>query len=69
MLEHNHILTASPNTTRQMVGHKLKDPIFDDMIDNMHRAKVKHVNVMKILRETVGGQENMTMSERDIQNR
>jgi hypothetical protein len=52
-----------------MTSHKLKEPGMGEMIDNMHRAKVKHVNIMKVMRETVGGQENLNMTERDIQNR
>jgi hypothetical protein len=63
------MLTPSPSVTRQMGGHKLKEPAMDDMINVMQKAKLKHVSVMKVLRESVGGQENMDITERDIQNR
>jgi len=69
VLEHNHILTPSPSVTRQMTGHKLKEPAMDDMINVLHMSKVKHVNVMRVLKEQVGGQESMNITERDIQNR
>jgi phage terminase large subunit-like protein len=68
-LVHNHVLGHSPSQTKHMTSHKLKEPGMGEMIDNMHRAGVKHVNIMKVMRETVGGQQNMNMTERDIQNR
>ena len=52
-----------------MTGHKLKEPAMDDMINVLHMSKVKHVNVMRVLKEQVGGQESMNITERDIQNR
>ena len=69
ILEHNHTLTKSPTLTRQMRSHKLKDTPIDDMVDAMHRANVKHVHVMNILRDQVGGSENLNVAERDLQNR
>ena len=61
--------TPSRSVTRQMTGHKLKEPAMDDMINVLHMSKVKHVNVMRVLKEQVGGQESMNITERDIQNR
>jgi hypothetical protein len=69
VLEHNHVLTQSPSAVKQMRAHKLKDTPMDDMIDAMHRANIRHVNVMNVLRDSVGGSENLNMTERDIQNR
>lgn len=69
VLEHNHMLHPSPSMTKRMRSHKMKDPAMDEMIDVMHRAKVNHVHVMSILRESVGGSENLNLTERDVQNR
>ena len=55
--------------TRQMSGHKMKEPVMDDMINIMQKAKIGHVNVMNVLRQSVGGSENLNLTERDIQNR
>ena len=63
------MLYNSPTTTRQMQSHKLKDPAMMDFVDDMHRAKVKHVQVVRVLSAAVGGQENLPMGERDLQNR
>ena len=69
VLEHNHLLTRSPRMTRQMSGHKMKEPVMDDMINIMQKAKIGHVNVMNVLRQSIGGSENLNLTERDIQNR
>lgn len=69
VLEHNHKLTRTPKMTNRMRAHKLKDPAMEKIIETMHRAKVKHVNVMSVLKQSVGGSENLNMTERDVQNR
>ena len=69
VLEHNHVLTESPSITKHMKAHKLKDKVMDEFVDVMHRARVKHVNVMNILRESVGGSKKLPFTERDIQSR
>mgnify|MGYP000958476779 CR=1 FL=1 len=69
VLEHNHVLTRSPTMTKHMRSHKLRETGLCEMIDSMHRAKVSHVNVMSVLRDSVGGSANLTLSERDVQNR
>ena len=63
------MLYRSPSMTKQMSGHKLKEPAVDDMINVMHKARVSHVKVMNVLKESVGGSENLNITERDIQNR
>lgn len=69
VLEHNHMLHPSPSMIKRIKAHKMKDPAVNDMIDVMHRAKVKHVNVMSVLRKAVGGPENLNLTETDVWNR
>lgn len=69
ILEHNHILTHSPKMVKRMRAHKSKDPAFQEMVDVLLKSKVKHVEVMNVLNRTVGGNENLNMTERDVQNR
>ena len=52
-LEHNYMLYRSPSMTKQMSGHKLKEATVDDMINVMHKARVSHVKVMNVLKESV----------------
>jgi undecaprenyl pyrophosphate synthase len=69
ILEHNHTLAKSPSMTKQMGAHKMKEATVNDMIDTMHKARVGHVKVMHVLHENVGGPQNLSIMERDIQNR
>jgi hypothetical protein len=69
ILEHNHILAKSPSMTKQMGAHKMKEATVDDMIDTIHKARVSHVKVMHVLRESVGGPQNLSITECDVQNR
>jgi hypothetical protein len=55
--------------TKQMGAHKMKEAVVDDMIDTMHKARVSHVKVMHVLHKSVGGTQNLSITERDIQNR
>jgi hypothetical protein len=55
--------------TKQMGAHKMKEEVVDDMIDTMHKARVSHVKVMHVLHKSVGGTQNLSIMERDIQNR
>jgi hypothetical protein len=55
--------------TKQMSGHKMKEAAVDVMINIMHKARVSHVKVMHVLHEPVGGPQNLSITERDIQNR
>jgi hypothetical protein len=48
--------------------HKMKEAAVDDMIDTMHNARVSHVKVMHVLHECVGGPQNLSITERDVQN-
>jgi hypothetical protein len=52
-----------------MSGHKMKEAVVDGMINIMHKARVNHVKVMHVLHESVGGPQNFSMTERDVQNR
>jgi hypothetical protein len=54
--------------TKQMSGHKMKEAIVDDMVNIMHKARVSHVKIMHVLHESVGGPQNLSITERDIQN-
>jgi hypothetical protein len=54
--------------TKQMGAHKMKEAVVDDMIDTMHKARVSHVKVMHVLDESVGGPQNLSITERDVQN-
>jgi hypothetical protein len=69
ILEHNHTLAKSPSMTKQMGAQNMKEATMDDMIDTMHKVRVNHVKVMHILHESVGGLQNLSIMERDIQNR
>jgi hypothetical protein len=55
--------------TKQMGAHKMKEEAVNDMINTMHKARVSHVKVMHILHESVGGPQNLNITECDIQNR
>jgi hypothetical protein len=69
MLEHNHSLARSPSMTKQMSGHKMKEAAVDDMITIMHKVRVDHVKVMHVLHESIGGPQNLRITECDVQNR
>jgi hypothetical protein len=69
ILEHNHTLSRSPSMTKQVSGHKLKEATVDDMINIMHMARVCHMKVIHVLKDSVGGSKNLNITERDIQNR
>jgi hypothetical protein len=55
--------------TKQVSGHKLKEATVDDMINIMHMARVCHMKVIHVLKDSVGGSKNLNIMERDIQNR
>jgi hypothetical protein len=55
--------------TKQMGAHKMKETSVDDMINTMHKARVSHIKVMHVLHESVGGPQNLSIMERDVQNR
>jgi hypothetical protein len=69
VLEHNYTLARSPSMTRQMSGQKMKEAAVDDMVNIMHKGRGSHVKVMHVLHESVGGPQNLSITERDIQNR
>jgi hypothetical protein len=69
VLEHNHILVRSPSMTKQMSGHKMKETVVDGMVNIMHKARVSHIKVMHVLHDSVGGPQNLSITERVIQNR
>jgi hypothetical protein len=54
------MLTSTHGIVKKMMSHKINDP---EMIDVMHKAKLSHMNVMNVLREFVGGSENLNISE------
>jgi hypothetical protein len=39
------------------------------MINIMHKARVNHVKVMHVLHESIGGPQNLSIMEHDIQNK
>jgi hypothetical protein len=47
----------------------MKEVAVDDMVNVMHKARVGHVKVMHILHESVGGPQNLSITECDVQNR
>ena len=69
LLNHNHKLNPDPKMTKRMRSHKGVDPATMGMVDVMQASRVPHANVMSVLRKTVGGSENLNLTERDIQNR
>jgi hypothetical protein len=52
-----------------MSGYKMKEAVVDDMVNIMHKARVMYVRVMHILHESVGGPQNLSITEHDAQNR
>jgi hypothetical protein len=69
ILDHNYKLARSPSMTKQMSGYKMKDVVVDVMVNIMHKARVSHVKVIHVLHESVGGPQNLSVTECDIQNR
>lgn len=61
VLEHNHTLTSTHGIVKKIND----DPEMIDMIDVMHKAKLSYMKVMNVLRESVGGSENLNISEHD----
>jgi hypothetical protein len=55
--------------TKQMSGYKMKEVVVDVMVNIMHKARVSHVKVIHVLHESVGGPQNLSVTECDIQNR
>jgi hypothetical protein len=49
-----------------MGAHKIKEAAVDDMIDTMHKTRVSHVKVMHVLHESVGGLQNLSITERNV---
>jgi hypothetical protein len=41
----------------------------DDIINIIHKARVNHVKVMHVLNKSVEGPQNLSITERDVQNR
>jgi hypothetical protein len=39
------------------------------MINTLHKGRVNHVKVMHVLKDSIGGSENLNITEYDIQNR
>lgn len=54
------MLTSTHGIVKKMTSRKINDP---EMIDVMHKAKLSHMKVMNVLRESVGGSENLNISE------
>lgn len=59
------MLTRTYGIVKKMTSHKINDPEMIEMIDAMNKAKLSHMKVMNVLRESVGGSENLNISERD----
>jgi hypothetical protein len=55
--------------TKQMGAQKMKEAVVDDMINTMHKVRVSHVKVMHVLHESVGGPQNLSIMECDVQNK
>ncbi|KAL6880616.1 hypothetical protein ACP4OV_012181 [Aristida adscensionis] len=69
VLEHNHPLNASKKRTRHMRSHKEKDPSLWEYVDELHAAKVPPNATMTLLKEAVGGTDNLNITEQDLHNR
>ncbi|KAL6912118.1 hypothetical protein ACP4OV_000923 [Aristida adscensionis] len=69
VLEHNHPLKASKKRTRHMRSHKDKDPSLWEYVDELHAAKVPPNATMTLLKEAVGGTDNLNITEQDLHNR
>jgi hypothetical protein len=52
-----------------MGAQKMKEAAVDDMINTIDKARVSHVKVMHVLQESVGGPQNLSIFEHDVQNR
>ncbi|KAL6614566.1 hypothetical protein ACP70R_036836 [Stipagrostis hirtigluma subsp. patula] len=67
-LEHNHPLLPTPNATKQMVCHKNKDGTYMNYIDSLQQSGVPKHCVMNIMSEMHGGEDNIPITERDLDN-
>jgi hypothetical protein len=51
-----------------MSGHEMEEAAVDGMVNIMHKSRVSHVKVIHVLHESVGGPQNLSITERDVQN-
>jgi len=68
-LEHNHVLLPKPTETKQMRAHKNKDPLLLDYVDDLQANDVPNHCVRNIIRGMHGGEENIAMTDKDLENR
>lgn len=68
-LEHNHPLNPSSGVTKQMRSHKRLEPVMFQFIDDMQNSGVPHENMLNMMSEMHGGEENIPITVRDIENR
>jgi FAR1 DNA-binding domain len=69
VLEHNHPLIAGNKGTRHMRSHKDNDPSLWEYVDELHAAKVRPNATMTLLKDAVGGTDNLKITEQDLHNR
>jgi len=68
-LDHNHVLLPKPTETKQMRAHKNKDPLLLDYVDDLQANDVPNHCVRNIIRGMHGGEENIAMTDKDLENR
>jgi len=68
-LNHNHVLLPKPTETKQMRAHKYKNPLLLEYVDDLQSNDVPNHSIRNILRDMHGGEENIAMTDRDLENR
>ena len=67
-LDHNHKLLPL-ESAQHMIAHKTKEPVLFEYIDELHESEVPPQCVTNIMREMHGGDENVPITSRDLENR
>ena len=68
-LNHNHVLLPKPTESKQMRAHKYKNPLLLEYVDDLQSNDVPNHSIRNILRDMHGGEENIAMTDRDLENR
>ena len=67
-LDYNHKF-LKPGETQHLSSHKKKEPVIFEYIDELHKSEVPPQCVKNIMREMHGGDENVPITSRDLENR
>ncbi|KAK3123172.1 hypothetical protein QOZ80_8AG0625340 [Eleusine coracana subsp. coracana] len=68
-MEHNHILTPSPEAVQFMNSHKNKDSVIMETVDQWNRNNVPPNCTLNLFSDIYGGRQNISFTEMDLKNR